>query len=136
MDKELIELLKEYIKKVNSIRPIMFRDFNVQTKKELIEKRLSFTKGELTVQSNNKYSFHGRGCNFSNEEFQIDWDFGCHEIWCGINPGLFLRYLANNYEIENNVSNYTRIENFIEEMVKCNVLIKKHGLYYFVEDAK
>ncbi|MFV0393964.1 MAG: DUF6896 domain-containing protein [Coprobacillaceae bacterium] len=136
MDEKLIELLKEYIEKVNSVKPVMFNDFHVQTKKQLIEKRLSFTIGEFKVKSNNKYRFHGRGCNFSNEEFEIDWDFGFYEIWCGINPGLFFYYLITNYKVENNVSNYNMIQNFIKKMVKQKVLVSKYDLYYFVEDIK
>jgi len=134
MKKEILELLEEYVRKVNGLKEEILRDFNVTNKKQLIERRLSLVNGDYSLESKNNYRFHGRGCNFSNSDFEIDWDFGYEEIWCGINIGLFLKYLTSNYQIENNVANYNKIENLCNNMVNRGILIKKYGLYYFAKD--
>lgn len=132
----LVNCLNEYIEKVEEIKYIMFDDFEVNTKDELINKRLSFTKGEFQVKTDNKYQFHGRGCIFTNNNLKIDWDFGCNENWCGINIGSFLNYLNFEYNIINNTNNYLVLKQGFELLCKKKVLVMNFGLYYFTQNAK
>jgi len=39
MKKEILELLEEYVRKVNGLKEEILRDFNVTNKKQLIERR-------------------------------------------------------------------------------------------------
>jgi len=134
MEKSLVELFREYIEAVNAIKPIMFQDFQVQSKEELIEKRLPYTKGDFKILGGNEYNFHGRGCRLSNKDFMIDWDFGRGELWCGINPGLFCYYLETEYGKKCSASLHEEVEDKLKRLVDDGIMIKYEGLYYFIED--
>ena len=137
MDKKLLKLLEEYIEKVNSLKQTMLDDFNAQTKKQLLlEKRFLFTTGQLEIKSDNKYRFHGRGCNFSNKNFEIDWDFGYDDLWCGVNPRLFCYYLETHYKEKYKNYSIDNVEKEIEKMISEGVIVEKHDLYYITESIK
>jgi hypothetical protein len=135
MEKRFTKLFKEYIEKVNEIKPVMLKDFEIETKKQLPEKRHLFQIGEFKVKSNNQYRFHGRGCHFSNGDFEIDWDFGYNknnqEIWCGINAGLFCYYLETQYGKKNDFKLFNEVKKELDKLVDEGIMIQNRDLYYF-----
>jgi len=135
MNSRFIELVKKYLEKVNEVKVIMLKDFEVETKEQLIfQKRLPFEKGEFKVKSENKYRFHGRGCHFLNDDFEIDWNFGYDKIWCGVDPYLFGRYLVTEQGKENSISLYNEMKDELDKLVEKRIMYKKLDLYYFTDD--
>ncbi|MEI6101257.1 MAG: hypothetical protein WCP73_05395 [Eubacteriales bacterium] len=83
---KLEQLANEYLNDVNKICSIMLKGLNLSSKEELIKYREVQSNGEFYQDGNNRFTFHGRGCRFSNNSLKIDWDFGYADIWCGIDP--------------------------------------------------
>ena len=133
MTGNIIKLLKEYIIFVDSVKEVAFQDFQVETKKEFLGKKMKYINGEFSVASENIYVFHGRGCRLLNKVGSeiVDWDFGFDEIWCGVNPGLFLNYLSIHHQIDNTYSNYNKVEAILKELVDLGTMTIKYDLYYF-----
>lgn len=137
MVKPLLELFREYIDVVNKMKPIVFKDFQVRNKMELIERKSPYNKGQFIVLSRNEYRFHGRGCHFTSADrsLVIDWDFGgLNDQWCGINPGLFCYYLNTEYKQENNPKLYNQVKVELKNLVDKKIMIEYSDLYYFVVD--
>ena len=114
----------------------MFYDFGVESRGELMQKKsLAYENGQFKILNGNKYRFHGSGCNFSNANFEIDWDFGgFKDQWCGINPGLFCYYLKTEYNQEQNLKLYNRVKEELDSLVDKKVMVQYKDLYYFVVD--
>lgn len=134
---EIIKSLKEYVGIINRLKFIVFEDFQVENKEELINKKIPYIKGDFKIKSGNEYQFHGRGCLFvSNDKaWHIDWDFGgLKNQWCGINPRLFNFYLGTVYQHEMDPEIHMRIEQKLKKLVEDELMAFHDGLYYFIED--
>ena len=76
MNNKLKQLAQNYINDVNTACFIMLKGLNLNTKEDLIKYRQMQSSGSFFLNGDNKYTFHGRGCRFKNNELEIDWDFG------------------------------------------------------------
>jgi hypothetical protein len=125
---ELELLTQKYINDVDKVCQIILQEFNVNSKEELINHRVI---GEFYFSSDNKYIFHGRGCKFSSDELEIDWDFGYGDIWCGLDPWKLFYYVKDN-KIDNGYSDGCQIKEAFDKLVAKGKMIKKYELYYFI----
>lgn len=137
MNDKLNKLLKEYIMIVNQVCELMLEDLGVSSKEQLREVRGAYVAGKLKSKSGRKYLFHGRGCRYSDENVKIDWEFGYDKLWCGLDPWKFIDYLKDNNKKEySQYNDGKQIQNIFNEMIIQKKMVKKQGLYYFVEDLK
>jgi len=129
---ELVRFAKEYISDVNNVCQLMLKVYELSSREELIIKhRARQGKGEFYIDgSNNNYTFHGRGCSFSNDALKLDWDFGYDNNWCGLDPWKLYYYLRDNKAINDSNDGY-QIKEVFEEWVLNGKMIKKYDLYYF-----
>ena len=132
MDKNLIAISNEYISEVTKICLLMLKSFNLTSKEDMIKYRVNKPIGNFYLNGENRYQFHGRGCKFSNNEINIDWDFGFDDHWCGLNPWLLADYIntTNKSIIENCTGDKIKVE--FEEAIKNGEMMKKYDLYYFI----
>lgn len=130
--KTVIQLLEAYIEEANQAAIKMMKDFGAHSKTEFFIKKELYLKGELILNTEKKYIFHGRGCRVLDkyDNCEIDWDFGCDDIWVGLNPGLFSNYIRDRKPEYCNLYNYSRIETIFKESVLSGEMHKKYGLYY------
>ena len=131
-DNELIRFAEEYIADVNNVCQTMLEVYELGSREELIIKhRAAQGKGEFYFNGKiNNYTFHGRGCRFSNDELKLDWDFGCENNWCGLDPWKLFYYLSDNKAVSDLKDGY-KIKEMFEEWIANGKMIKKYGLYYF-----
>jgi hypothetical protein len=128
-DRDIEKYAKEYINDVNKICQTILKAYGLKSREELIKHRTAQPMGEFHL--NNRYCFHGRGCSFSNDEIEIDWDFGYGDIWCGLDYWKLFNYIRDNKD--SNISyNGIKIKEVFEKWVAQKKMIKKAGLYYFV----
>ncbi|SCW83746.1 hypothetical protein SAMN04487970_106224 [Paenibacillus tianmuensis] len=131
MNEELEILLKQYINDVNAVCALMLNGLGLSSKEELRTFRAKCPSGEFYLDGMNYYTFHGRGCRFSNKDIEIDWDFGFGDKWCGINPMLFYSYIRDNNKSTVPYRAITII-NECEDMEQKGKMIKKYDLYYLL----
>lgn len=131
IENKLLILLEKYEEKSMYYVKIMLNDFEVNNKKDFIQKKSLFMSGELQVDSTLTYLFHGRGCRILNDSAPIiDWDFGYGDKWFGVNVMLFMNYLEI-YDKENKkLFDYNEIHKILEGFVNQGVAYTKAGLYY------
>lgn len=127
---ELEQLVKEYISDVNRACDIMLSSLKLGSKEDLIKYRQNHSSGEFYLNGNNEYTFHGRGCRFSNNDLCIDWDFGYGDNWCGIEPWKLACYIKDN-KIINEPYDGAKIKEIFDELIIKGKMIKKYDLYYF-----
>ena len=125
-------LAKDYISDVDKVYTIMIQGLKLKSKKELIKYREVQGKGEFYLNGNNRYTFHGSGCRFSNNKLKIDWDFGYGDVLCGIDPWKLFYYIKDN-RITNEFNDGYQIKELFDELVINGILIKKNNLYYFFQ---
>ena len=126
----LKQLVLDYSVDVDTVCHIMLEGLNITTKEELIAYREQQPMGEFYLDGENKYVFHGRGCRFTNDEFEIDWDFGDGELWCGLDPWKIAYYISSIAK-ESEWCDGAKIKNAFDNMVKDGLMYMKYGLYYF-----
>ena len=129
---QLRRLAEEYINDVNKIGILMLERLGFKSRSELLKHGHTQWKGEFKLNGkNNMYCFHGRGCRFSNDELEIDWDFGYEDnIWCGLDPWKLFYYMRDNKK-SNEFRDGDQIKKTFEELVSKGKMIKKYGLYYY-----
>jgi len=132
MTTKLEKFAAEYINTVDQICNMMLQVYSLNSKDELIKNhRPVQAEGAFYLNGkNNNYTFHGRGCRFSNDDFEIDWDFGYEELWCGLDPWKLFYYIKENRN-PNLFNNGNQIEEKFNEWVVNGKMTKQHGLYYF-----
>ena len=121
---------KEYIKDVNKVCLMMLQGYNLGTKEDLVKHREVHPQGEFHLNGSNKYTFHGRGCRFSNGNIEIDWDFGYGDVWCGLDPwklACYIRDIKDNREWTDG----NKVKEVFEELVSKGEMEKLYDLYYF-----
>lgn len=124
---ELEKLAQKYINDVNRVCKMMLQAFNLTSKEELIKYRSS---GEFYSNGgDNRYAFHGRGCRFSNNELEIDWDFGYGDNWCGLDPWKLFYYIENNKFVHDFSDGY-QIKEIFDDFVVNGKMVQKYDLYY------
>lgn len=128
------DLLIKYELDALKMSEIMFEDFKVNTKKDLILKRAKYIVGDYSISSKYTYIFHGRGCRVldANGDIIIDWDMGYDDKMFGINIMLFLDYLEENKSDFENDLNYNDVEKIMDEFITDGSAYKKSGLYYLI----
>ena len=129
INNNLEQLAKEYINDVNKVCQMILQAYNLKSREELIKHREAQPTGEFYLNGNNSYTFHGRGCRFSNNELEIDWDFGYGENWCGIDPWKLAYYIRENKTTET-LYDGNKIKEELENLITKSKFIKKFDLYY------
>ena len=122
---------KEYINDVYKVCQMMLQGFNLNSKEDLIKHREVQPKGEFYLNGNNKYFFHGRGCRFSNDRLEIDWDFGYEDVWCGLDPWKLAFYIKNNRN-DSKWNDGNKVKEAFNESVEKGEMELKYDLYYFL----
>ena len=89
--------------------------------------------GEFYLNGENRYAFHGRGCRFSNDKIEIDWDFGYDDIWCGLDPWKLFYYIKDN-KISKEFDDGNQIKKLFDDLIANGKMTKKFDLYYFKQD--
>ena len=87
MEKDLKNLLNDYINQVNDLCMNLLVGLDLHNKTELIQYLYMGKERiwELCI-NNVAYKFHGSGCNAYYGGREIQWDFGRRSHWCGIDP--------------------------------------------------
>jgi hypothetical protein len=130
MNEKLKSIIKEYFDKVEEACQIIYKGLKINSKDELIELRISKPSYEFELNGKNQFYFHGRGCHFKNDYFDIDWDFGFDNKLSGIDPWKLTEYLKNNHKNYPEYFNYDKLRQELELAVEENELMIKYGLIY------
>jgi len=129
---QLQSLAQKYICEVEKACVLILNFLNLRSKQELIEQRALQEPGEVYLDAKNKYAFHGRGCRFTSENLEIDWDFGYSDNWCGLDPWK-LFYYAKNQKLNSDIEDGLQIKLIFDELVAEGKMVKKYNLYYFLD---
>ena len=127
----LESIIKEYTKDVTMACHMMLEALYLKSKEELIRYRGIQATGEFFLNGINSFTFHGRGCRFSNEAVKIDWDFGFGENWCGLDPWKLFYYIKDNKK-NNEYDDGNQIKKIFEDLVRDKKMHIKFGLYYYL----
>jgi len=130
MNEELKSMAKEYIDKVNNVCLLLLKGLNLKAKEDLWKYRETHHDLEIYI-GDGKYTYHGRGCKFSNKDFTIDWDFGYGSRWCGIEHWKLAYYIKENYKELIEFHDGFNIQKEFEQCIISGEVVKKYGLYYF-----
>ena len=130
MSKSKLEYYSElYISDVYAVCQMMLRGLDLGSKNDLIKHREAQSKGEFYLDGVNIYNFHGRGCRFSNNDIKIDWDFGCDENWCGLDPWKLAYYIRDNKR-DCEWEDGNRVKKGFDDLVIKGRMKKRYDLYY------
>lgn len=125
-----INYIKSYVNEINRICSIMINSLKLESKIDLINYRASHQSGEFCDKDViYKFTFHGRGCKITCDNFVIDWDFGDNNFWCGIDPWKLADYINNNKKSDKKYDGYI-IEKLFDELIEKKLMDKRDGLYY------
>jgi hypothetical protein len=128
---KLEQLANEYIDDVNRACSVMLEGLNLKSKEEMLKHRNVQGRGEFYIKGVNRYTFHGRGCRFSSNNLEIDWDFGYDNIWCGLDPWKLFYYIRDNKTV-NEFKDGDQIKEAFDELITKRKMIKKFDLYYLL----
>lgn len=131
MNKELELLTKEYVEKVNEVCLFMLKGLKLNSKEEVYRFRVQNQMGQFYLDGINKYMFHGIGCEFSNKNIKIDWDFGYDDRWCSIDPWKFYYYIKENHKEISKYYDLKLITAEYDEAANNGEMIKRYDRYYF-----
>ena len=127
---KLEDYAEHYISDVYAVCQVMLRGLDLDSKRELIKHREVQSKGEFDLDGVNTYSFHGRGCRFSNNDIKIDWDFGYDENWCGLDPWKLAYYIKDNKN-DSEWEDGAHVKKTFDDLVINGRMERRHDLYYF-----
>lgn len=131
MQKELTQIVNEYIRSVELVCMNILRAFHLKNKQELMEYRFDRQVGEFLLNDEEqKFYFHGLGCVYKNSHLIINWEFGEGDTWCGISPSNIYSYIVDNQIESGYVYDVTDIEKEFEQSVQNGEWIERWGLYY------
>ena len=134
MNYDLMQIIKDYIKKVDYVCTSLLVGFNLNNKYEFYEYRKANHLMEFRINGID-YRLHGRGCHAFTGEYNVDWDFGYRSRWCGIDPWLVARTLEENRDTHAIYYKGDVIKEACEQAVKNDEMFQKHNLYYFTISA-
>lgn len=136
MDKQIKEILDEYVTNVNSVCHKLLEGINIEenvelkTKSDFLEYRNVVGKMEFNVNGIN-YRLHGRGCfAFSNTMF-LNWNFGYRSRWCGIDPWMVGMTLKKNNSAYAEYYDGKLLKKACEQAVLEGEMFEQNGLYYY-----
>lgn len=128
---EMLKLIEKYDAKVREVIYQMCIDFDAKNKADFLEKKSRYLMGDLRMNSDRTYIFHGRGCRVydENQNEMVEWDFGYNDYWYGLDPLFLSRYIELN-QLSNTYRNFKQTKDTMDEMVNLGKLYKKSNLYY------
>lgn len=128
---EMLKLIEKYDTKVREVIYQMCIDFDAKNKADFLEKKSRYLIGDLRINSDRTYIFHGRGCRVydENQNEMVEWDFGYNDYWYGLDPLFLSRYIELN-QLSNTYRNFKQTKDTMDEMVNLGKLYKKSNIYY------
>lgn len=130
VEDELVILLKEYVKNINTAMKLMYQRFLLKNNNDVIDLRTKY-HGYIEIEEG-IYIFHGGGCRFESNEFYVDFQFGGKKHYGGIEPNTFCICLEETHPFIYQKYNSNMVKEKCEELVEKRVMYKDQ--FYFFKD--